>query len=165
MAIIKVKGILYLVSNQHYLKVNRQQYARKQTTRNPFELDFIAVLITRIIKTPKGKGMNPIRRETISEWSEFAWKMPNLRLLFSYNWLIDNNFFMIEILRIIYSTYIGLFCDCQIICQVGRVHFIEISWKFWVEPGYKCMFYPIHEKLGTKHVKAIWCKRPKTICW
>ena len=78
---------------------------------------------------------------------------------------LDNYFFMIEILQIIYWAYIGLFCDCQIIRQVGRVHFIEISWKFWVKPGYKCMFHPIHEKLGTKHVKAIWCKRPKTICW
>ena len=64
---IKVKSNLYLISNVHYLKVNRQQYAKRQTTRNPLELDFIAVLITRIIKTPKGKGMNPIRRETISE--------------------------------------------------------------------------------------------------
>ena len=64
---IRLKVNLYLISNQHYLKVNRQQYAKKQTTRNPLELDFIAVLITRIIKTPKGKGMNPIRRETISE--------------------------------------------------------------------------------------------------
>ena len=63
----KVKGNLYLISNQHYLKVNRQKYAKRQTTRNPLELDFIAVLITRIIKTPNGKGINPIRRETISE--------------------------------------------------------------------------------------------------
>ena len=63
----KVKGNSYWISNQHYLKVNRQKYAKRQTTRNPLELDFIAVLITRIIKTPKGRGMNPIRRETISE--------------------------------------------------------------------------------------------------
>ena len=62
-----VKGNFILILNQHYLKVNRQKYAKRQTTRNPLELDFIAVLITRIIKTPKGKGMNPIRRETISE--------------------------------------------------------------------------------------------------
>jgi hypothetical protein len=55
-----------------YLNVKRQQYATKQTTRNPFEFDLIALLITRIINTPNGNGMNPIRRDTVSEWSENA---------------------------------------------------------------------------------------------
>ena len=55
-----------------YLKVKRQPYARKQTTRNPSEFDLNAVLITRIINTPNGNGMKPIRRETVSEWSENA---------------------------------------------------------------------------------------------
>ena len=40
--------------------------------KNPLEFDFTALLITRIINTPNGRGMNPIRRETISEWSENA---------------------------------------------------------------------------------------------
>ena len=33
----------------------------------------IAVPTTRIITTPSGRGMNPIRRDTMSEWSEKAW--------------------------------------------------------------------------------------------
>ena len=43
-----------------------------QTIGNPLEFDLTAVLMTRIIKTPNGRGIKPIRRETMSEWSENA---------------------------------------------------------------------------------------------
>ena len=107
-----VQGNFILILNQHYLKVNRQKYAKRQTTRNPLELDFIAVLITRIIKTPKGKGMNPIRRETISEWSEFAWKKVKRKVIiftqlanFIFSWLKS------------YESYILLTLVCFVIAK------------------------------------------------
>ena len=64
--LIEIVHIL-LLSIHSYLNVNRHEYARMQIIINPLEFDFTAVLITRIINTPNGRGMKPIRRETMSE--------------------------------------------------------------------------------------------------
>jgi hypothetical protein len=57
-----------------YLKVTRQRYAKKKMKMAPLVFPLTAVPITLIMTTPRGSGMNPIRLETMSEWSEKACK-------------------------------------------------------------------------------------------
>ncbi len=38
--------------------------------------------MTLIMTTPSGSGMKPMRRETLSEWSEKAWKKKKDKVLY-----------------------------------------------------------------------------------
>ena len=66
-----------LVVKSH-LNERSERKARTKMTSAPIPLKLTAVPMTRIMTTPKGSGMKPMRRETRSEWSDKAWERASL---------------------------------------------------------------------------------------